>query len=473
MYDKAKSCAKVNNVLTEFFSSYTGVRQGENLSPILFSIYLNDLTEFMSSKMEGLTTMSSTINNCLSDDTLDVYLKLYLLLYADDTILLAESRLDLQNGLHAMSDYCKIWDLQVNEDKTKILIFSSHKFNKNNVNFSYNGRELEIVEDFSYLGVLFNFNGKFYKAKKRIVEQARKAMFSVVKKSRKLNLPVSIQLHLFNSMVVPILLYGCEVWGIENLQILEQFQLRFCKLILNLKASTPNCMIYGETGQMPLELQIKSRVLCYWARLINSKDDKISNVLYRTILSLHVSNSIVSPWISYVSNTLNELGLSYYFESQHVDNFSHFKNIVKCRLKDQFLQNWQAIITDSSKCLVYRLFKKEFGFEKYLDILPGNLCKILCKYRTTNHMLPIEKGRHLHIDRNQRTCHKCVRQSLGDEFHYLFECRFFTESRKKFIDNHFTSHPNIFTLDKLMNSNNYHTLLRLALFCKTIMSNFK
>ena len=109
-------------------------------------------------------------------------------------------------------------------------------------------------------------------------------------------------------MVVPILLYGCEVWGIDNLQFLEQFQLRFCKLILNLKASTPNCMIYGETGQMPLELQIKSRVLCYWARLINSKVDKISNVLYRTILSLHVSNIMVSPWIStLVNNTLNEL----------------------------------------------------------------------------------------------------------------------------------------------------------------------
>jgi len=75
-------------------------------------------------------------------------------------------------------------------------------------------------------------------------------------------------------------------------------------------------------------------------------------------------------------------------------------------------------------------------------------------------MLPIEKGRHLYIDRNQRTCHMCVRQSLGDEFRYLFECGFFTESRKKFIDNHFTSHPNIFTLDKLMNNNNYYTLLR-------------
>ena len=180
-------------------------------------------------------------------------------------------------------------------------------------------------------------------------------MFSVVKKSRKLNLPVSIQLHLFNSMIVPILLYGCEVWGIEKIQIIEQLQLRFCKLILNLKASTPNCMIYGETGLMPLELQIKSRILCYWAKLIKSKDNKISNVLYRTILSLHVSNTIVSPWISFVSNTLNELGLSFYFESQLVDNFNQFKSIIKCRLKNHFLQNLQAQDTDSPKCLVYRI----------------------------------------------------------------------------------------------------------------------
>ena len=66
----------------------------------------------------------------------------------------------------------------------------------------------------------------FYKGKQRIINKL-KAMFSVVKKSRKFNLPVSIQLHLFNSMVVPILLYGCEVWGIEKLQILEQVQLCF------------------------------------------------------------------------------------------------------------------------------------------------------------------------------------------------------------------------------------------------------
>jgi hypothetical protein len=124
--------------------------------------------------------------------------------------------------------------------RRKQWFFSSRKFRNPNLNFTYNGKQLETVESFAYLGVLFNFNGKFGKAKKKLVDQARRAMFSVIKKARKLFLPISVQLHLFNTMVVPILLYGCEVWGIENVQIIEQLQLRFCKLILNLKRSTPN-----------------------------------------------------------------------------------------------------------------------------------------------------------------------------------------------------------------------------------------
>ena len=43
MYEQARSCVRANGENSEFFNSYKGVRQGENLSPILFSLYLNDL----------------------------------------------------------------------------------------------------------------------------------------------------------------------------------------------------------------------------------------------------------------------------------------------------------------------------------------------------------------------------------------------------------------------------------------------
>ena len=57
----------------------------------------------------------------------------------------------------------------------------------------------------------------FGKTKKHLVDQARKAMFSLVRKARKLFLPFDIQLHLFDSMITPILLYGTEMTNIDNI----------------------------------------------------------------------------------------------------------------------------------------------------------------------------------------------------------------------------------------------------------------
>ena len=228
MYSKAKSCVRVNNSLSEFFASFTGVRQGENLSPILFSLFLNDINDFLSSKYNGLPLVSENVRNTLSNDDVDVYFKLFLLLYADDTVILAESSEELQFAMNAMSDYCKMWNLQVNPLKTKIVVFCKSKRGLRNMpNFNFEDSLLEIVDHFSYLGVQFSYNGKFTRTKIYVVEQARRAMFSVMKKARKLSLPVDMQLHLFDTMISPILMYGSEVWGIENIDIIDRFKLKF------------------------------------------------------------------------------------------------------------------------------------------------------------------------------------------------------------------------------------------------------
>ena len=103
------------------------------------------------------------------------------------------------------------------------------------------------------MGALFSYNGRFVKNNQRLADQARKAMFSVLRKSRKLHLPVDLQLQLFDSMVMPILLYGSEVHvtGFENTDILERLCTQFYKIILNVtvKKSTPHIMLYGELGR--------------------------------------------------------------------------------------------------------------------------------------------------------------------------------------------------------------------------------
>ena len=85
MYHAAKSCIKVGNYLTEVFHCNIGVRQGENLSPVLFAMLINEFKNNLSTKYNGVH-----INQLYNTD-IDLQLKLFTLLYADDTIVLAET----------------------------------------------------------------------------------------------------------------------------------------------------------------------------------------------------------------------------------------------------------------------------------------------------------------------------------------------------------------------------------------------
>ena len=108
---------------------------------------------------------------------------------------------------------------------------------------------------------------------------------------------------------------------------------------------------------------------------------------------------------------------------------STFRNIIKLRLKDQFIQKWHESISESRKCINYRIFKNHFKLEKYLVDLPDNLRKILTKFRCRNHRLPTERGCQENIPPDMRLCHYC-REDIGDKYHYILICRHFKNERK-------------------------------------------
>ena len=121
LYENAKSCITVNNNVSDFFQVNIGVRQGENLSPVIFALFLNDMNAYMSDYMSGLSSVSNAARESnLDDDTVNVFLKLFLLLYADDTVIFAETPEKLQDGLNAVKSYCDLWNLKLNASKCKV-----------------------------------------------------------------------------------------------------------------------------------------------------------------------------------------------------------------------------------------------------------------------------------------------------------------------------------------------------------------
>ena len=117
MYNCIKSSISFSGLNSPFFACDLRVRQGENLSPVLFALYLNDLESYLLHKnLDGITIDITT-------EGLRLYLKLFSLLYADDTVLMANNPDDLQNCLRAFAEYCEQWKLSINTDKTKVFIF--------------------------------------------------------------------------------------------------------------------------------------------------------------------------------------------------------------------------------------------------------------------------------------------------------------------------------------------------------------
>ena len=242
---------------------------------------------------------------------------LFILLYADDTAILAENEKDMQLSLDMLESYCDIWGLNINVQKTKVLVFSRGKI-RNLPVFTFNGQRVEIVFQYKYLGVLFYYNNKFNVAIKDRICLAKRAMFSLIKKCRKLLLPIDIQIELFEKCIHPVILYGCEIWGFQNANMCSKLQLKFLKLVLGLKKSTPTAMILGETGVYPIELEIKSRLLCYWYRLqmeTNSTQGKISCLMYSLAKRQSEITGVGSQWINHVKNCLNDLGLTFLFDN--------------------------------------------------------------------------------------------------------------------------------------------------------------
>ena len=116
-----------------------------------------------------------------------------LLMYADDTVLFATTKPQLQNSLNKYAKYCNKWKLNVNVDKTKIIIFGRRKRHT----FTLNNKNIEVVDTFKYLGVIFNRNGKFIDAIKDNINKARLAMYTLRHSFKEKCIPIDCQIDIF------------------------------------------------------------------------------------------------------------------------------------------------------------------------------------------------------------------------------------------------------------------------------------
>ena len=76
-----------------------------SLSPLMFAMYLNDLESYI------LSAGVEPINLEYQNDDVLLYLKLLILLYADDTVIFSNNEEDFRKSLNAFHEYCLMWKL--------------------------------------------------------------------------------------------------------------------------------------------------------------------------------------------------------------------------------------------------------------------------------------------------------------------------------------------------------------------------
>lgn len=142
MYGSASFQVISNGELSDKFDVSRGVLQGESLSADLFIFFLWDIEEFFRNR--GLIGLNIDGKN-----------DLILLLYADDTSILAHSHVDLSRKLKALADYCVINGLEVNSSETSIMIYKAAGRPRHIPEHFryYNGIPLDIVNKTNFLGV--------------------------------------------------------------------------------------------------------------------------------------------------------------------------------------------------------------------------------------------------------------------------------------------------------------------------------
>ena len=435
MYSNVSFSVNLADGLTNTFESSIGVKQGCILSPTLFSLYVNDLSGHFNAECEPLDLNGRHLS-CL--------------LYADDVVLMSESSKGLQNALNILKDYCEKWNLEVNIEKTKVIIFNKSGKILKNFSFSYGDKVIQLTNEYKYLGIIFKASGTFSDAIIHLSKKASKAAFCIWKSLYSDKCNVLVHLKLFDSCVKPILLYCSELWALPlllkgtNLSDFEvnyekfvpdKIQVKFAKYLLGVHKSATNIAVLGELGLYPLSVSALKSCVSYWLHVLKATDDKLIFHAYKDNVLL--KNSLFDKLRSF----FHIINFGHLWENQTTFSKKRTLNSISRKLQDRYNNFWYSLlfndnkVSGTNKLRTYREFKNNFKREQFLfaDVDKQNLRNFI-KIRISNCNLNIERGRYMKLPVDQRICQLC-NIGVEDEYHFLLDCNKLSHERSILFSN--------------------------------------
>lgn len=463
LYDGCESTIKLGSTLgyTDFFPVENGVRQGCILSPWLYSLYINDLAVIINQQVIGGVPIGSSAR------------RLHLLLYADDIVLLAESSIELQLMLDAVTAYAHRWRFELNHSKCGLIRFGRSSVLPHH-QLTLSGAVVAWVHVYKYLGVELHDTGVPFKAfHKRMLASASRAASAVTAlgmHSGKLPVPIGIQV--YKSLVRPLLEYASEVASIgpRPWMLAEKLQTRMGKRILQCWPRTSSVTVLGELGWMSMEARYQQSRVAFWGKIHLLPPTHPCRLIYDTSAHMYAQlaasdepviavsadsgwDVVRAPshahgltlWPAQLQRDLYELGLADYWCQParlyelsgvtHMNKLTAWRSLIKMRVHTREQAHWRRLVSGHSSLLTYMQIKKELCMESYLTDPHGGWNdlrlrgrRFMTRLRTGSNELRINTGRWENIPRDERYCLLCG-EDIETEQHFLLECSHYAAER--------------------------------------------
>ena len=272
--EERRAFVKVYDQKSDIFPLELGVPQGSSLSTTLFSIAMHTIVNKIKTGEEGVECS----------------------LYVDDVTLyttsesIKENNTKLNRVLKKISDWSNQTNLRISLDKTKVMHF--HRLRKRNATVSdvpvkFKGRRIEEVNQYKYLGIIFDKTLNWTKHVDYITGKARRAMNTIKTLANKnFGTDAIILKRIYLAIVRPIMEYGGPLimnMSKTNLNKLQVIQNEAMRIILGAHRSTPISYLEVETDLMNMRTRFQQLTAQYYARTSTRKNHPMEKLMQDVI----------------------------------------------------------------------------------------------------------------------------------------------------------------------------------------------
>lgn len=406
IYRNTRSVVWTGKDVSEHFYTYTGVRQGCLLSPLLFTLYLNDLHD----GLEG---------GVLIDE-----LNIRVLLYADDIVILAEDREVLQKMIKNLENYCIQWNMVVNLAKSKIMVFRNGGRLSTNEKWIYHNQEIEIVNEYIYLGVTLTPKMTFTKHVEARNIKSKTCINATWKELiNKPQISLIAKWKIFQSVCRTTQSYAAQVWGFGWFDEVDKLQRYFLKRVLRQPDSLPNYILSLETDVQDNHFYTLKLHLDYvGTTLFKYETRRLPHILSSKIWEKRIFWAKTIETLAYQVNiSTSNIDINTQEWIREMDDMSNKLKIQNYRQKRRS--------ANASETRFYRFLNPEVGIEYMAN--SRNLDQISILMRTRADVLPLNGN--YHGNEETKLCTLCNTREVENMQHFIAKCPILCEIRVRFL----------------------------------------